>query len=295
VARLHPCSRNSLSPLVQRFTQRLGVGEGRADEAIIHLVIGLSKPSIQMRPEADLDGFLARRRIVEINVARELSSDGYIQPVGCTFRDGFRMVLKGGSPQTRSRFTIAHEICHTFFYEIVPELKFGSQEPDPEEERLCNLGAGELLMPEKSLRNRAKKLPMSVAALEGLARMYVVSPAAMLLRLRSIGLWNCEMSFWRPAQTGFLLNQLVGGWKAKWSWPDDGPLHRAWKSKQTISGSTYVELRGLGEELQLRSVFFQVARRGDSILALWSAKPFENEVRKLPLFDNEGCVRVAVT
>jgi hypothetical protein len=87
----------------------------------------------------------------------------------------------------------------------------------------------------------------------------------------------------------------VGGRKAKWSWRDDGPLHRAWKSKQTISGSTYVELRGLGEELQLRSVFFQVARRGDSILALWSAKPFENEVRKLPLFDNEGCVRVAVT
>jgi Zn-dependent peptidase ImmA (M78 family) len=33
-------------------------------------------------------------------------------------------VLDGATPTVRQRFTIAHEICHTFFYEIVPELKF---------------------------------------------------------------------------------------------------------------------------------------------------------------------------
>jgi len=255
------------------------------------LVARLSEPSNWVGVATDLNRFLRNRRIVETKVVRGLSSDGYIEPVGCAFDDGFRMVLKGGSAQTRSRFTIAHELCHTFFYEIVPELKFGSREANPEEERLCNLGASELLIPTRSLKTRAKKYQVSVTSLEELARMYVVSPEAMLLRLRSLRLWDCELSFWRPTQHGFLLDRMIGGRRAKWVWSDDAALRRAWESNQTVSGRTYVELRDSGGGLQLRSVCFQLVKRSNLILALWSGKPFEDEPRRLPLFETKNIFR----
>jgi hypothetical protein len=43
-------------------------------------------------------------------------------------------------------FKVAHETCQTFFYERVLEIKLVAQPIDPEEEGLCNCGAGELLM-----------------------------------------------------------------------------------------------------------------------------------------------------
>jgi Zn-dependent peptidase ImmA (M78 family) len=284
LARPLPYSKSKPSILVKLFTQRLGVDEDCADEAMARLVAGLRDRSIRTSLEAQLDGLLIKRRIRETRVVRGLLLDGYIEPVGSTFHDGFRMVLKGGSPQTRSRFTIAHELCHTFFYEIVPELKFGSEEADREEERLCNLGAAELLIPSRSLMGNAKKIQVSMASLDELARRYIVSPEAMLLRLRSLKLWNCELSFWRPTQTGFSLDRVVGGRRANWVWSDDAPLRRAWRTNQTVSGRTYVELRGSEGTLQLRSVFFQLGKRGNSIVALWSAKPIEEAPRNPSLF-----------
>jgi hypothetical protein len=282
-----PSSKNRASALVQLFTRRAGVAEGRADDAMRALVARLSEPSNRSGLAAELDSFLTKRRILQTNVVRGLSSDGYIEPIGSAFDDGFRMVLRGGSAQTRSRFTIAHELCHTFFYEIVPELKFGSQEADQEEERLCNLGASELLIPTKGLKIRAKKYRVSVTSLEELARIYVVSPEAMLLRLRSLRLWDCELSFWRPTQRGFSLDRAVGGRRANWIWSDDAPLQRAWRSNQTVTGRTYLELRDPGGGLQLRPVCFQLVRRANSIVALWSAKPIEELPRRLPLFENQ--------
>jgi Zn-dependent peptidase ImmA (M78 family) len=292
VERRLPCSKNNTSALVQLFAQRAGVAGSQANDAMSRLVARLREPSNQAGVPAELNHLLTKRRILETKIVRGLSSDGYIEPIGCTFDDGFRIVVRGGSAETRSRFTIAHELCHTFFYEIVPELKFGCQETDPEEERLCNLGASELLIPAKSLKIRTKKYRVSVTALEDLARMYIVSPAAMLLRLRSLRLWDCELSFWRPTQRGFLLDRMIGGRRANWVWPDDAALRRAWESNRTVSGRTYVELRDSGGGLQLRSVSFQVVKRCNSVMALWSAKPFESEPRRLPLFETKNIFRV---
>jgi hypothetical protein len=284
--RLRPCSKNKASALVRLFAQRAGATEDCADDAMRRLVAKLAGPASRTALAADLDGFLTKRRILATDVVRELSSDGYIEPVGSTFGEGFRLVLKGDSAQTRTRFTIAHELCHTFFYEIVPELKFGSQEADAEEERLCNLGASELLIPAKNLKTRAKKHRVSLASLEELARMYVVSTEAMMLRLRSLRLWDCELSVWRPTQRGFSLDRLVGGRRANWAWSDDAPLHKAWRSNRTVVGRTYVELQVPGGGLQLRPVCFQLMKRGNSIVALWSAKPIEEATPHLPLFAN---------
>jgi hypothetical protein len=258
------------------------------------LVKGLSENPKRREHAARLDNILVKRRILVTDVVSGLSSDGYIQPMGANFEDGFRMALKGGSSPTRTRFTIAHELCHTFFYELVPEIKFGSREVDAEEERLCNLGASELLIPTPGLKRCAKQYRVSIESLEELAANYVVSPEAMLLRLRSLGLWNCELSFWRPTERGFSLDRIVGGRKANWVWAEDAPLRETWRSNRNVAGRTYVELRDADGGLRLRSVCFQVVRRGHSVMALWSAKPIEQERRVLPLFENEGKVKVKV-
>jgi hypothetical protein len=225
---------------------------------------------------------------VETSVVPGLSSDGYIEPLGASFADGLRMVLRAGAAPTRSRFTIAHELCHTFFYEIVPELKYGVTGTDPEEERLCNLGASELLIPAKSLRSCAQKYLISLSSLEELAAKYVVSPEAMLLRLRTLQLWHCELSYWRPKLNGFSLDRIVGGRRVQWAWRDDSALQEAWNTKQGVTGRTYVELREPDGGLKLRFVCFEVVRRGSMLVMLWGAKPFEQKVRVLPLFEKRS-------
>ena len=71
----------------------------------------------------DFEQFLKLRK-VQLVPSNNLRCDGYIQPQGRSSSEGFTMLVNKKLPQSRIRFTIAHEICHTIFYEIVPELKF---------------------------------------------------------------------------------------------------------------------------------------------------------------------------
>jgi Zn-dependent peptidase ImmA (M78 family) len=285
VVRPLPYSKNRNSELLQLFAQRLGVAGGGADEALSGLVSELASASKRTKPIADLEACLRKRNVRETRNVRGLSSDGYIEPLGSSYGEGFRITLREEASATRNRFTIAHELCHTFFYEIVPELKFGSHDTDPQEERLCNLGAGELLIPGRHLKSHAKKQPLSIDSLEGLSRTYLVSPEAMLLRLRSLRLWNCELSYWRLRGGNFSLERMIGGRRGNWKWGDESPLWRVLRNNETVSGSAYIELREPGSGLQLRPVCFQIAKRGDLIVALWSPKPIGRVSRSLPLFE----------
>lgn len=278
-------SKSRISPLVRLFASRVA-GEGSCPDAVMSgLVAQLRKSTKHKSLVAQLGDFLARRLVFQSEFVSGLPSEGYIEPVGSNFNEGFRMVLKKGGTQVRTRFTIAHELCHTFFYEIVPELKFGSVEVDPEEERLCNLGAAELLIPTKSLKAQAKLLDVSLNSLEELAGMYSVSAEAMLLRLRSLKLWDCELSFWRRELDGsFSVDRIIGGRKVNWTWPDDVPLNTAWNTSDKPAGRTWLEFRGSGGSLQVRPVCYEVGRRGNELVSLWSAKPIEQRRRILPLF-----------
>jgi len=236
---------------------------------------------------AQLSDFLRIRKILKTTFVPALASDGYITPIGSSFSEGFRIALKQGTPSTRSRFTIYHELCHTFFYEFVPELKFGCFETDEEEERLCNLGAAELLVPARSLKKQANLLSPSIESLEYLAKMYAVSSDMMLLRLRSLKLWHCELSFWRHTEEGsFSLDRMIGGPKLNWAWMDESPLRSAWVTGREVSGRAYVELRTSKADRPARGVCYQVARRGDSLISLWSATPLGSQSEKLPLFES---------
>ena len=112
--------------------------------------------------------------------------------------DQVSMLVRGGDPPLRKRFTIAHELGHYFLHlgedgEFVdrdanlfrlPSADDRAASPDRRREIQANLFAAALLMPEAELRLYWKERK-SIAEL---ARIFQVSPEAMGYRLDALGL-----------------------------------------------------------------------------------------------------------
>jgi len=277
--------------LVNLFAKRAGQPTSSPWQAIEDLVAGLRK-SVQSNSSLFLTRCLEQRRVIESRIQQELACDGYIEPVGTRFDDGFRLVLDGKVSLTRRRFTVAHEICHTFFYELVPEIKFTPHETDPFEEKLCNYGAAALLIPAEDLIVRSKGKDPSLLMLEELSGHYGVSIEAMHNRLRGLRVWNSELSIWHCMTGGrFVLDRLHGGFKADWHWFDETILERTRQEKtdQPASGRTFVYFCHSSGESWTKPVYYQIKRRGMSLVALWSPRPFQNGTeRRETLFHSHG-------
>lgn len=186
------------------------------------------------------------------------------------FKAGFRMVLRRDLPEGRINFTVAHEICHTFFYERVPEVKFASHTVDQEEERLCNCGAEEILMPALDVRSCVRNKPVSLDVLQAMASRYRVSTPAMLIRLRKLGLWRAELVLWHEMTNGtFAVKRVWGGRSADWQWMETEIPRRALSAPadSLMSGGTFWFV-GPRECPRTRAVDYQVKRHGNDVLAL---------------------------
>ena len=228
--------------------------------------------------------FAARNIDRHVITDPSLKCDGYLTPLGSDYGSGFKMFVKQTTSTSRARFTISHEICHTFFYQLVPELKFIPHDVDDAEERLCNAGAAELLMPSEDLRIQPEAAFPSFTSLENLAAHYKVSLEAMALRLRALGLWQCEISVWHQKSSGaFVLERFHGKDRQDWRWTSDSDLQLAWDRKrgQVLSGTTFVHCRNAKNMTYTKRVNYQVKRCGENIFALWSPRAFS---MALPLF-----------
>lgn len=107
-------------------------------------------------------------------------------------RDGFVVLVNADHPSTRQRFSVAHEIVHTFFYDIdkTPPMRPPAiARPDEHEERLCDRGAAELLVPTDALKKRALVLASGAEAVVALATEFDVSTQVMARRLVEDDLW----------------------------------------------------------------------------------------------------------
>lgn len=229
--------------------------------------------------------YLDRRRIASVRVVNDLASDAALEPIGSMYVHGFNIVISKTSNQPRVRFTLAHEICHTFFYEFVPEMKFVPHETDPMEERLCDFGAAELLMPTALVRQTAAEHPICMQSLCGLAAEFSVSLIAMFLRLRSLHIWNCVFSEWHRMLNGtFVLANFYGGKRLPWEWEDQSILRRAWQSNEPLSGHTVVGYQSPDGGRYCSPAHFEVQRLGNRIFSLWGAE-IQNPKPSYPLLD----------
>ena len=271
-------STESSSRLVRLLAERTGLEDADPCSAIEYHVDKLRQAVGNADVVSDFGPYL-KLRGVKLWPSSELVCDGYIQPHGSSYSEGFTMLVKKKQPQSRIRFTIAHELCHTFFYEIVPELKFAPHQTDLEEERLCNVGAAALLMPNDDVMRATSKVTPSLLVLEQLAEHYGVSLEAMFLRLRNLARWRCELLFWHRTNDGrFLLDRAYRRWKKDWNWDDLSIPQAAWEGKNAPTKRTYVHSQDSRGRDFARPVYYQVKRRANSIVSLWSHKPLDQEL-----------------
>jgi hypothetical protein len=265
---------SSHSALVQTLLARANAAAGAAPEDVICELIrdDLRRQRRTNSAEARIQCLLRRRKVNSVEEVADLSYDGLLQPAGDTFADGFKVLLKKDGPATRLRFTLAHEIGHTYFYELAPEIKFAPHDIDPTEERLCDLAAAEILMPARDTRRAARGMPVCLETLGALAEQSSVSIAAMFLRLRSLRLWKCQLLQWYRMLNGtFVLERVYGGKALPWKWHDDSILSAAWQRNKPKSGEAYVAFEDEQRVQYWKAVLYDVGRRRDRVIALWGS------------------------
>lgn len=255
------------SKMVRLFAERaaLSVPSASCDPKSIlkKLLLEMKKAVGWTKKTPQIEAAQTARGILQTHYTVDEDGDGRLEPIGTSFDSGFKLYLNPKAPKTRVRFTQSHEICHTFFYQFVPELKFQPHLEDPQEERLCNFGAAELLMPERSLREDARPLPRSIDSLFFLASSYGVSIEAMISRLRYLELWNSELYMWHRAPDGdFILERVIGERYRAWAWIDATIPDYAWK-RGRHSGHSY-----LREGNQFKSISFDARKEGRTLLVL---------------------------
>jgi hypothetical protein len=115
-------------------------------------------------------------------------------------RGAYRVVLDTSDPLERQRFSLAHEIVHTFFLEVEHE----ADEPAGDQlEQLCDLGAAELVMPAGPFSNALARAELSLTLIRQLADKFAVSlqacaRRAMYLTTEKACIWVVERN--RPGQ-----------------------------------------------------------------------------------------------
>ena len=97
----------------------------------------------------------------------------------------FQIEFNPNRPKQRIRYSIAHEIAHTFFRDCAERVRYRSQDRtmpgEWELEMLCNVGAAELLMPTGSFSELKDRL-VTVEDVLRLRKEYEVSVESLALR-----------------------------------------------------------------------------------------------------------------
>lgn len=107
-----------------------------------------------------------------------------------------RIEFNPNQPKGRLRYSVAHEIAHTFFPDCHEEIRHRSApssiHDDWQLETLCNIAAAELLMPFGSL-NELSPNDLSIDRLLELRSRFNVSVEAMLIRAMHVAGFSCAM------------------------------------------------------------------------------------------------------
>lgn len=99
---------------------------------------------------------------------------------------GVRLEFNPTRPRARVRFTIAHELSHTFFPDYKKAARYRSgpkaRADEWQLELLCNIAAAELLMPIGSFQSLEDE-PLKIERLMEVRKTFEVSTEALLLRI----------------------------------------------------------------------------------------------------------------
>lgn len=120
----------------------------------------------------------------------KLSRDGLLIPV----EGGFILKLNSQKPLVRQNFACAHEIGHTFFYDLSgtrPWRPYESMSSYWAEEELCYQFAEEMLMPRSEITGIGGGLLPCIMSFQQLLGIFQVSIEALARRIARLNLWHC--------------------------------------------------------------------------------------------------------
>ncbi len=186
-----------LSGAIDDGTKRL------VENHFINQVRNLLQDCGQKHPPINLEPLWAARRVVEVR-EEEIEDDGLLTSVP----SGFRITLRPSHPRRR-RLTLAHEISHTFFYDIStspPTALYNHLMSRPwVEEDLCRQMGREMLMPSVQFTEFAHEqnlLTPSFDSLIELANGFDVAIQPAVKRIQDLNLWDALFIFSRVDRNG---------------------------------------------------------------------------------------------
>lgn len=100
--------------------------------------------------------------------------------------NGYIIKIDSELPLTRRRFTICHELVHTFFEDASWKFRLGAKKVETEseeEEKLCDFGAAELLMPATAFKNFVSDRRRNFELVRDIAEIFQVSTEAAAIRV----------------------------------------------------------------------------------------------------------------
>lgn len=137
---------------------------------------------------------------------------GEVSAVLLRFADGNVIKVNEKDNPTRRNFSCAHEIGHSLLRELRVQLNTGNVEfrnfnPQARDvavgkarERLCDIAAAELLMPELIFKKYLSGFGVSVCSIERLATIFRVSVQAVAIRIAEVSTEPCIALLWRLTQ-----------------------------------------------------------------------------------------------
>jgi IrrE N-terminal-like domain len=173
-------------------------------------------PTLQdMNPPVHL-GRLAAQRGVEDILKKDLRCDGTISR---TATGSYVICVNRKHPEVRIRFTTAHELGHTFFFDVDPEIRERVRDGNPElntpldpEEIMCNYAAAEILMPRRQIAVATKETGIGAEALLALAKKFKVSTQAITRRVLQTAPARMIVVQWeRQAQSATYVSNWICG------------------------------------------------------------------------------------
>lgn len=112
-----------------------------------------------------------------------------LQGITC-LRNGIpQIIINEADTPARKRFTEAHELIELLFLELPGGFRRDSLKNSifgTRKEKICQIGAASLLMPEETFKPKAHRMGISLQTAETLAKEYEVSLTSALFRLADI-------------------------------------------------------------------------------------------------------------
>lgn len=138
------------------------------------------------RPPFRPSMFAAHLAVDQIATSRKLKAPAVLERIG----DKYKITIKYGLSKGRSNFSAFHEMTHIFFDRAAESaLRYVNSEKANairgyyrEEERLCDFGAQEWLLPQAAVQKYIDGVDPSFTSISQLAGLFEVSLSTMLIR-----------------------------------------------------------------------------------------------------------------